>query len=109
MNSRIKSIRKSKELNQQQFAEQLGISRSHLAGLESGAKNLTERLTNDICRVFNVNKHWFESGEGEMFNDPLEGIVIDDEIKKMVLMYNKLDDNTKKTIINFMASALKND
>lgn len=107
MNSRLKKIRKSKEMNQQEFSQKLGISRGHLAGLESGAKNITDRLENDICREFNVNKTWLETGKGDMFNDPLEGIIVDDEIRSMVLMYNQLDDNMKKTIINFMTSALK--
>ncbi len=107
MKERLKEIRKSKKLSQAEFAEMLNISRGHLAGLESGAKNITDRLVNDICRVFNVNTSWFIDGEGEMFNDPLEGLGIDDELKDMINMYKQLDDNTRKIVKKFMCSAIK--
>ncbi len=107
MKHRLKEIRRVKGLNQSDFAEKLGISRGHLAGLESGAKNITERLTNDICRIFNVNRTWFTTGEGEMFLDPLDDVVVDDEIKQMYKMYRQLDDNMKKVIMQFIKSALE--
>lgn len=107
MKERLKEIRKSKKLSQAEFAEMLNISRGHLAGLESGAKNITDRLVNDICRVFNVNTSWFIDGEGEMFNDPLDGLGIDDELKDMINMYKQLDDNTRKIVKKFMCSAIK--
>ena len=108
MRNRLKEIRKSKKMNQEEFSKKLGISRSHLAGLESGAKNITDRLENDICRIFNVNKAWFENGTGEMFNDPLEDLIIDDEIREMAKIYKQLDDNVKKTVLRFMKSSLDN-
>ena len=94
-------------MNQVEFSEKLGISRGHLAGLESGAKNITERLTNDICREFNVNKSWLIHGEGHMFLDPLENIIVDDEIREMFNMYSQLDASMKKTIMNFIKSAIE--
>lgn len=94
-------------MNQEEFAEKLGISRGHLAGLESGAKNITERLTNDICREFNVNKSWLMQGEGSMFLDPLENIIVDDEIKEMFNMYSQLDASMKKTVLTFIKCALE--
>lgn len=106
MNNRLKEIRNAKGLSQLEFSKRLGISRGHLAGLESGAKNITERLITDICREFNVNKTWLTDGTGEMFLDPLENIIADDEIRDMVRMYTQLDENTKKIFINFMNSAL---
>lgn len=107
MKERLKEIRKSKKLNQAEFAEMLNISRGHLAGLESGAKNITDRLINDICRVFNVNESWFINGEGEMLNDPLDELDIDNELKDMINMYKQLDDNTRKIVKKFMCSAIK--
>lgn len=106
MRHRLKEIRKSKKMNQEEFSKKLGISRSHLAGLESGAKNITDRLENDICREFNVNRNWFENGTGEMFEDPLEDLVIDDEIREMAKIYKQLDDNVRNTVLKFMKSSL---
>ena len=109
MRTRLKQIRKAKKMSQEEFSKRLGISRSHLAGLESGAKsNITDRLINDICREFNVNREWLETGTGEMFNDPLEDLVIDDEIREMAKIYSQLDDNMKQTVLRFMKSSLNN-
>ncbi len=35
--------------------------------IESGAKNVTDRVVADICREFNVNENWLREGTGEMF------------------------------------------
>lgn len=64
---RVKALRKELGLTQEQFAAKLGLSRNFIAQLESGIKNPSERTVADICRVFNVNRRWLETGTGEMF------------------------------------------
>lgn len=94
-------------MSQEQFAKNLHISRSHLAGLESGRKTLTERTINDICNEYNINKEWFLTGSGKMSIDPLQNLEIDEDIKEMTRLYLSLDDKTKKIIKNFMIAALE--
>lgn len=106
MNTRLKEIRLSKNLSQDEFAKKIGISRSHVASLESGRKNLTDRLINDITREYNVNKEWLTFGMGDMFIDPLEKIHVDDDIKELTRLYLSLDENMKKTVKTFMKSSL---
>ena len=67
MEERIKLIRKYYGLNQTQFAEKLGLSRNHIAQVETGKGKFSERTIKDICRIWNVNEDWLKSGEGEMF------------------------------------------
>ena len=69
MNNRIKSIRTTMNMSQQQFAERIGITRSAVANIESGKKSPSELAINAICYVFNVNKKWLYTGEGKMFNN----------------------------------------
>lgn len=63
----IKKIRKELELNQSEFAEKINVSRSLIGGLEKEYTALTDRVKEDIIRVYGVNPAYLETGEGEMF------------------------------------------
>ena len=64
---RIKTVRKTARLTQQEFAEKLGLKQNTIATYEMGKTSPSERTLSDICRVFNVDPCWLETGEGEMF------------------------------------------
>lgn len=64
---RIKIVRKTARLTQQEFAEKLGLKQNTIATYEMGKTSPSERTLSDICRVFNVDPCWLETGEGEMF------------------------------------------
>ncbi|MBN3421728.1 helix-turn-helix transcriptional regulator [Clostridium botulinum] len=68
MNTRVRQIRNTLGLTQEDFAKKIDLKRSSLAGIEAGAVNLTDRNIKAICNTFNVNENWLVSGEGEMFN-----------------------------------------
>ncbi|BDR82589.1 helix-turn-helix domain-containing protein [Clostridium tetani] len=65
---RLKCLRKELGLTQSEFAKKLNMSRSNIGNIEIGIINLSDRNINDICRIFNVNKEWLETGKGPMFN-----------------------------------------
>lgn len=71
MNKRIKSIRTTMNMSQQQFAERIGISRSAVANIEAGKKRPSELTVNAICYAFNVNKKWLITGTESMFTNDL--------------------------------------
>lgn len=64
---RVKAIRKEKGMSQEAFAKKLGISRSNLGNIETGAVNLTDRVIKDICSEFSVNELFLRTGQGDMF------------------------------------------
>lgn len=66
MQERIKRIRKSQGLTQQEFADRLGVSRSNIATYETGKCNIGEAVIKLICREFHINETWLRTGEGEM-------------------------------------------
>ena len=66
MNERVKEVRKNYGLTMETFGDRLGVAKSTISGIESGARNLTEQMIKAICREFNVNEHWLRTGEGEM-------------------------------------------
>ena len=65
MNNRIRTLRKSLGMTQEEFGEQLGVTKLTVLRWERDNK-VPEPSLRLICRVFQVNKRWLETGEGEM-------------------------------------------
>ena len=64
MNNRLKELRESKGLSQEEFGSKIGIkSRAHISALESGSRNITDRIISDICREYGVREEWLRYGE----------------------------------------------
>lgn len=69
---RIAELRREERLNQQEFADRIGTSRSHITNLESNRKTLSTPLLRLICLEFSVNEEWLISGDGQKYN---QGII----------------------------------
>lgn len=73
MNERIKKLRKSLDLSQEDFAKQLGLkSRGKIANIEFGKIEVDDDFASLICKQFNVSEKWLQTGEGEMFLPELD-------------------------------------
>ncbi|HBJ1646482.1 TPA: helix-turn-helix transcriptional regulator [Clostridium botulinum] len=65
---RIKHLRKTVlNLNQEDFAKSIGLSRSNVGNIEVGRINVTDRVIGDICNKFNINEDWLRNGTEPMF------------------------------------------
>lgn len=81
MNERVKAIRKILKLSQEAFGKKLGVTGAGISKIESGDRSLTPQMMLHICQLFKVNKHWLETGKGEMFDDdPLEASNLDEAL-----------------------------
>lgn len=67
METRLKAVRKTVGLTQQEFADRLGIKRGAVANYEIGRNAPIDAVISLICREFGVDEHWLRTGEGEMF------------------------------------------
>lgn len=65
--TRIKEIRKSLKMSQEEFAIRLGVIQRTLSFLEHGDRELSLRMAKKISREFNVNFLWLSFGSGEIF------------------------------------------
>ena len=76
---RIKNLRKALDLTQQEFADDLKVSRSNIATYEVGKNNPADAVIALICNKFNVSETWLRTGTEPMFvpkeNDPLDELV----------------------------------
>lgn len=66
MHNRIKEVRKSEGLTQQEFADRIGSGRSAVANYEAGRNEPIGPVITAICREFHVNEAWLRTGEGDM-------------------------------------------
>lgn len=111
MNARIKEIRKKENLSQQKFADRLGIARGNIAAYEVGKNAPSDAVLSLICREFNVNEEWLRTGQGDMYDIPLddtaiaasnilenENVPFYDTIKRIMQIYEKLDSDAQSVI-----------
>lgn len=67
LSERIKEIRKSEKLTQTKFGDKLSVSRDVISSFESGRVEPKPIFLNYLCEIFNINKDWLLTGEGEMY------------------------------------------
>jgi len=85
---RIRGLRHVFNLTQKAFASTLGISRSHVANLESGKVLPSEQLLLSICEKYELNLEWLKHGKGpsaalEKPLTPKQKRELDDELQKI--------------------------
>ena len=123
MNERIRKLRKTLDLTQQEFANKLGMKQNTIATYEMGRANPSDQTIRSICREFNVNDSWLRTGEGEMFiqipeKDETADLVYDllgparnefhDIIIEIMRTYKELSPSAQQTLTDFAAKLREN-
>lgn len=122
MNDRIKELRKSLSLSQEDFAKKLGLkSRGKIANIEFGKIDVDADFASLICKQFNVNEKWLRTGEGNMFlpatNEEADYVseLLDDFdnplydlIKAIMKTYLEADERQKDAIKSFAKDLINN-
>lgn len=119
MNERLKELRKTLNLTQQEFADAIGIARGNVGAYEVGKNSLSNAVISLICKTYNVNENWLRYGEGDMFiklsySDQIakfigEVMTEEDESfkKRLISGLAALDDDGWKVLENFLDSIQK--
>lgn len=76
VNERIKKIRIDQELSQQKFADKIKLSANFINLIERGTRNASDRTLKDISAEFHVNLEWLRTGEGDMYDEESEDVII---------------------------------
>lgn len=106
MKERLKKLRKTLDLTQQEFADKLKVPRNTIGGYEVGKSNPSDAAVNNICNIFNVNEDWLRTGNGEMFIE----LTRDEQIEHFVGDALKSeDDSFKKKFISMLAALDESD
>ena len=100
MKDRIRDLRKSLSMTQQEFAARIGASRNSIASYETGARVPLDSVITLISRTFNVNETWLRTGEGAMFNE----VTRDERIAEFVgEALNGKSDSIKRRMISVLS------
>lgn len=105
MKDRIRTLRKSLGLTQQEFAEKIGLKRNTIATYEIGRNEPIEAVINSICKTFDVNEHWLRTGDGEMFIEMSR----DEEIAAFIGETISSGSDFKKRFISMLSRLSEND
>lgn len=97
---RLKELRRILELNQTDFAKQLGITQTAYSMIESGSRPFTEKYIKLICSIFGVSEQWLRTGNGEMFlQSPYE--------KDFMQIFDLLTPETQEYLYDMAKGLLK--
>lgn len=106
MNERLKKLRKTLDMTQQEFADKLRVPRNTIGGYEVGKSNPSDAAVNNICNTFNVNEDWLRTGEGEMFIK----MTRDEEIATFIgKTLHSEEDSFKKRLISALSALNESD
>lgn len=67
LKDRLKWLRKELKLSQTKFGEMLGVGIGVIRNFEDGLTVPNPAFIDLICRTYNCDRVWLETGEGEMF------------------------------------------
>lgn len=116
MNKRIKELRNELGMTLEEFGNELGFSRSSMSNIETGYRNVTDRLVKAIVNTFNVNEDWLRTGEGDMFLETKEShlaelakqYALDDMEVKIVEAFLELAPDKRAAIKEYVSILAKN-
>ena len=106
MNERLKKLRKTLDLTQQEFANKIGIARGNIGAYEVGKNAPSDAVISLICKQFNVDENWLRTGEGEMFIKQTR----DEQIASFIgTIQSNEDDSFKKRFVSMLSALDESD
>lgn len=81
---RIMQIIDDKNMNMSQFAEMLNVTPAYISKIKKYPDTVpSDRILNDICRLFHVNDTWLRTGEGNMYSPKTRAVEIAEMTRQM--------------------------
>ena len=65
INERIKELRKSHGLTQEEFGKRIGLKKSAASWIEQDGNTIIDQNIRLICNAFHINEEWLRTGEGQ--------------------------------------------
>ena len=100
-NEKIKVLRKSTNMNQQELADKIHIHVTHLSKMENGHLLPSIDIVQRLMKVFAVSAD-------SLLNDSESGLVDiqSNELNQQILLINQLDEDEKNALIKIINSML---
>ena len=113
LSERFKQLRYELGKSQTEFGAGIGVSRSVINNIERGVTEPSDVFLNHICVIYNVNREWLETGEGEMFDKSeqldetaklIESISDSPAMRSLLATWAQLSDENKAVFKRFAAA-----
>jgi len=114
LNERLKKLRKTLDLTQQEFADKVGTPRDNIGGYETGRRKPSDAVISLICKTNfppkgKVNENWLRTGEGGDDNMFIEA-PRDEQISNFVgELLKGEEDSFKRRFISMLAALDESD
>lgn len=109
INKRFRELRKICKKSQEEWADIMGLSRSGIADIEAGRRNVTEKhiklLSIKSIDGKYINEDWLRTGDGDPFKKLTRNQVITDFAADLI----KEDDSFKSRLIEALAKLRDDD
>ena len=109
INKRFRELRKMCKKSQEEWADIMGLSRSGIADIEAGRRNVTEKqirlLSIESIDGKYINEDWLRTGDGDPFKKLTRNQVITDFAADLI----KEDDSFKSRLIEALAKLRDDD
>ena len=112
ISERFKQLRDELGKSQTEFGAGIGVSRSVINNIERGVTEPSDVFLNHLCVVYNVNRAWLETGEGELFDKSkqldetaklIESISDSPAMRSLLATWAQLSDENKAVFERFAA------
>ena len=103
INQRIKQVRLELQISQYEFSKKIFISQSSLGEIETGIRNVNDRIIQLVCSQFGVNKNWIKTGQGNMFDVEKPDI----KLSHLIEIYKQLEKPLQNYLLEQSESLLK--
>ena len=116
ISERFKKLRDELGKSQTEFGAGIGVSRSVINNIERGVTEPRDVFLNHLCVVYNVNREWLETGEGELFDKSeqldetaklIESISDSPDMRSLLATWAQLSDENKAVFKRFAAYYVK--
>jgi len=102
MKNFLKILRKKLKLTQAEFGKKLGVSRDVICNIEYGRVEPKDIFIDHVCKIFEVNKDWLTTGNGNIFSDNANSDLLNEAIE----LFSNLDKKYQKYILKQMKELL---
>lgn len=112
ISERFKQLRNELGKSQTEFGAGIGVSRSVINNIERGVTEPSDVFLNHLCVVYNVNRAWLETGEGELFDKSeqldetaklIESISDSPAMRSLLATWAQLSDENKAVFERYAA------
>lgn len=105
VSTRIKELRKEKDLKQQQLADYLGISQQSYSHYEQNKRELPVRHIVKLSKFYNVSTDYLLGTSPRRFGtfDLNSNFIQDVSLKTLLSILNRLSPNSRQELIRFLS------